>query len=133
MREPGSVELIEREPSLAAIDSALEQGRAGGGTALLIEGPAGVGKTAVLEEAQQRAGGFMVLRAGGGEFERDLPLGVVRHLFGQVLWRATDRQRERWLRGPSEIAGSVFGVASTGATAGDPPPGDVAAVADAGS
>ena len=51
MREPGSVELIEREPSLVAIDSALDEGRAGGGTALLIEGPAGIGKTALLEEA----------------------------------------------------------------------------------
>ena len=131
MREPGSVELFEREPSLGAIDSALAEGRVGGGTALLIEGPAGIGKTALLEEAQGRAHGFVALRAGGGEFERELPLGVVRQLFEPALWRATDRQRERWLRGPSEIAGSVFGVASTGATAGDPPPGDVAAVRSA--
>ena len=81
MREPGSVELFEREPSLGAIDSALAEGRVGGGTALLIEGPAGIGKTALLEEAQGRAHGFVALRAGGGEFERELPLGVVRQLF----------------------------------------------------
>ena len=130
MREPGSVELFEREPSLGAIDSALAEGRVGGGTALLIEGPAGIGKTALLEEAQGRAHGFVALRAGGGEFERDLPLGVVRQLFEPVLWRATDRQRERWLRGPSEIAGSVLSVAGTG-TAGDPSPGDAAAVRSA--
>jgi predicted ATPase len=55
MPEPGSVELFEREPSLGAIDSALAKGRACGGTALLIEGPAGIGKTALLEEAQGRA------------------------------------------------------------------------------
>jgi hypothetical protein len=131
MREPGSVELFEREPSLGAIDSVLAEARAGGGMALLIEGPAGIGKTALVEETQRRAGGFVVLRAGGGEFERDLPLGVVRQLFGRVLWRASDRQRVRWLRGPSEIAGSVLGVASTAATAGDTSPGDAAAVRSA--
>jgi DNA-binding CsgD family transcriptional regulator len=128
MREPGSVELIEREPSLVAIDSALDEGRARGGPALLIEGPAGIGKTALLGEAQQRAGGFMVLRAGGGEFERDLPLGVVRQLFEPVLWHATDRQRERWLRGPSDIAGRLWGVGGAAAHVGESVQGDAAAV-----
>ena len=71
------------------------------------------------------------MRAGAGEFERDLPLGVVRQLFEPVLWRATDRQRERWLRGASKIAGSVLGVLGTAATAGDPSPGDAAAVRSA--
>jgi hypothetical protein len=68
------------------------------------------------------------LRAGGGEFERDLPLGIVRQLFEPVLWRATDRQLERWFRGPSEIAGRLLGVASSAATEGDGSPGDAAAV-----
>jgi DNA-binding CsgD family transcriptional regulator len=123
--------LFEREPSLVAIDSALAEARAGGGTALLIEGPAGIGKTALLDEAQRRENGFVVLRAGGGEFERDLPLGVVRQLFEPLLWRATDRQRERWLRGASTVAGSVLGVGGAAATEVEQLPGDAAAVRSA--
>jgi DNA-binding CsgD family transcriptional regulator len=113
--EAGSGELLERERSLVAADSALGYARDGDGAALLIEGPAGIGKTSLLEAARQRADGFVTLRAGGGEFERDLPLGVVRQLFEPVLWRATDAERDRWLRGPSATAARLMGVSGAGA------------------
>jgi DNA-binding CsgD family transcriptional regulator/tetratricopeptide (TPR) repeat protein len=102
--------LLEREQLVAALDAVLAGLRAGRERALLIEGPAGVGKTVLLDEAQRRARGLMVLRASGGEFECDLALGVLRQLFEPVLWRATDSQRARWLRGPSEVAGRLLGV-----------------------
>jgi DNA-binding CsgD family transcriptional regulator/tetratricopeptide (TPR) repeat protein len=110
-------ELLEREEPVAALDAVLAGVRSGRGRALVIEGPAGVGKTALLDAARERAEGLMVLRAGGGEFERDVALGVLRQLFEPALWRATDSQRARWLRGPSEIAGRLFGVGGSAASA----------------
>jgi AAA ATPase domain len=102
-------ELLEREQAVAALEVVLVGLRSGRGRAVLIEGPAGVGKTALLDEAQRRAEGLCVLRASGGEFERDLALGALRELFEPVLWRATESQRARWLGGPSEIVGRVLG------------------------
>ncbi len=102
--------LLEREQPVAALDGLLAGLRGGRERALLIEGAAGMGKTALLDEAERQAGGLTVLRASGGEFERDLALGVLRQLFEPALWRATGSQRVRWLRGPSEIAGRVLGV-----------------------
>ena len=103
-------DLLERDQLVGALDAVLAGLRAGHERALLIEGRAGVGKTTLLDEAQRRAGGLTVLRVSGGEFERDLALGVLRQLFEPVLRRATDSQRGRWLRGPSEIAGRLLGV-----------------------
>ena len=110
-------ELLEREQAVAALDGVLAGVRSGCGRAVLIEGPAGVGKTALLDEVQRRAEGVLVLRASGGDFERDLALGALRELFEPVLWRATASQRGRWLRGPSEIAGRVLGIEAPGAGA----------------
>jgi DNA-binding CsgD family transcriptional regulator len=109
-------DLLERDQLVAALDAVLAGLRAGHERALLIEGPAGVGKTTLLDEAQRRAGGLTVLRVSGGVFERDLALGVMRQLFEPVLWRATDSQRGRWLRGPSEIAGRLLGVGALDAS-----------------
>jgi DNA-binding CsgD family transcriptional regulator len=112
VRESLSGGLLEREDGLTAIEAVLDEVRAGAGRGLVIEGPAGIGKTALLAEAQRRADGFAVVSAAGGEFEADLPLGVARQLFEPVLWRATESQRERWLRGPAAIAGRLLGVAA---------------------
>jgi len=101
---------------VAALDALLAGVRAGQGRTLMIEGPAGIGKTALLDEAGRRAGGLMVLRATGGEFEHDLALGVVRQLFEPMLWRATEAQLARWLHGPSEIAGRLLGVGGSDAS-----------------
>jgi AAA ATPase domain len=85
-------ELLEREDALAAIDSVIGAVRDGNSSVLLLEGQAGIGKTALLDEAERRARGLEVLRASGGEFERDLPLGIVRQLLEPRLWR-TDRSQ----------------------------------------
>lgn len=56
--------LVEREGELAAVDELLERGGV-----VLIEGGAGIGKTALLEAACRRATGVgrEVLRARGSE------------------------------------------------------------------
>jgi DNA-binding CsgD family transcriptional regulator len=90
-RVAGAV-LLERGDSLAAVDAVLGALRDGGGGVLLLEGQAGIGKTVLLDEAERRARGVEVLRASGGEFERDLPLGVVRQLLEPRVRRG-DRSR----------------------------------------
>ena len=44
--------LVERQVELAAIGARLERARAGTGGVLLLEGPAGIGKTSALREAR---------------------------------------------------------------------------------
>ena len=69
---------------MAAIAEAIEATRSGDGRSLLIEGPAGVGKTVLLGELQALAvsAGHRVLRARGSTIEREFAFGVVRQLFG---------------------------------------------------
>ena len=72
---------------------------------MVLEGPAGIGKTALLQACRGRAegAGFRVLAARGGELERQLGLGIVRQLFEPLLVRADKDERaelpERPLRG----------------------------------
>jgi DNA-binding CsgD family transcriptional regulator/tetratricopeptide (TPR) repeat protein len=86
MKVPAPV-LLERESELTAIESSLRGAAAGEGGLLLIEGEAGAGKTVLLREGLRRAEalGARVLRARGGEYEREFPYGVVRQLFEPVL------------------------------------------------
>jgi predicted ATPase len=86
---------VEREAELAAIGAHLERARAGTGGLLLVEGPAGIGKTSVLREARQAAEavGMTVLHGTGTEFEREYPFGVVRQCLGPVVRREDGRRR----------------------------------------
>ena len=75
--------LIERDAELATVAAALADAQAGRGRVLLIEGPGGIGKSALLSAltAQAREKGFRVLAAQGGELEGGTPWGVARQLF----------------------------------------------------
>lgn len=100
------IELLERERELAAVGESVERARDGGGSVLLIEGPAGIGKTTLLEEARRsaRSAGLDVLFARGGELERDFPFSVVRQLFEAPLREQPTRRRRELLRGAAELA-----------------------------
>jgi predicted ATPase len=47
--------LLEQGPEIGALDVALSRALSGTGVVLMVEGPAGIGKTAILEEARRRA------------------------------------------------------------------------------
>jgi DNA-binding CsgD family transcriptional regulator len=92
----GAVGLLERDPDLAEICRCLDAARFGEGCALMLEGPEGIGKTALLAAAleQARRAGMATLTARAGELESDLPWGVVRSLFEPALASASrDEQR----------------------------------------
>ena len=63
----------------------LDAARRGRSFALLVEGPAGIGKSTVLAEAVARAGAMEVLRAQGYESEADIPYGGLLELVAPVL------------------------------------------------
>jgi DNA-binding CsgD family transcriptional regulator len=111
--------LLEREEELARVEAAIEAVAAGRGSLLLVEGPAGIGKSELLAAARARArtAGFEVLAASGGEFERSLGFGIVRELFAEPLREASPAEREALLAGAAALAAPALGFA-------DPAPRD---------
>lgn len=88
-------QLLERERERSRISELLAATSSGGdGHALLIEGPAGIGKTELLgvlrHEAENR--GAQVLTARASEPERDYTFGVIRQLFEPALRSAVGRE-----------------------------------------
>src|SRR4051794_11769736 len=68
------------------IDARLAGVLAGEGGLLVIEGPAGVGKTALLRAAMEaaRTAGAGAFAAWAAPLEQDLPFGAVREIFAAV-------------------------------------------------
>jgi DNA-binding CsgD family transcriptional regulator len=77
--------LLGRDPECTAIDSVLEDARAGMGGALVVRGEAGIGKSALLEYARQQAAPMAVLSAVGVEAESDLAFAGLHELLRPVL------------------------------------------------
>jgi len=98
--------LLERAGELARIDGLLAAVRAGRGGVLVVTGPAGIGKTALLTEAGQRAArpGMRVLAGRGGELEGGFSFGVARQLFEPLLAGAAPAEREALLAGAARRA-----------------------------
>jgi DNA-binding CsgD family transcriptional regulator len=106
--------LLERGPELDELDSWIEQAVAGQGGVVVIEGPAGIGKSRLLAETRRRAEGAMrVLSARGSELEREFPFGVVRQLLETEL--ARPERRAALLGGAAASASAVFGELDDGA------------------
>jgi DNA-binding CsgD family transcriptional regulator len=103
--------LLERDQELARIESALTGAREGRGTFVVLEGPAGIGKTALLAEARTAAAnsGMRVLRSRGSELERDFAFGVVRQLFEPALAGLSQLERAELLQ---QSSGSGTGLLS---------------------
>jgi DNA-binding CsgD family transcriptional regulator len=102
--------LLERERETAALDALLDGAADGRPGLALIEGPAGAGKSRLLEAAAERAErrGVRLLRARGVELERAFSFGVARQLVEPLLAGADDDERARLLAGPAGLAGSLL-------------------------
>jgi DNA-binding CsgD family transcriptional regulator len=100
--------LLERDEELATIGRLLDATASGAGGTMVVEGEAGVGKTSLLAAAADMAAQreMLVLRARGGEYERDFPYGVVRQLFEPQLGDAAVRAEV--LTGSASLARPVF-------------------------
>ncbi|MDQ3677781.1 MAG: AAA family ATPase [Actinomycetota bacterium] len=71
---------MERDDEFALLDAALDSARSGAGATVLIEGPAGIGKTSLLASVRERSAiaGMAVLHGSGSPLEREYAMGVVR-------------------------------------------------------
>ena len=101
--------LVERTAELKVLDEAVRAARDGRGGVVMIEGPAGIGKTSLLEEARRlaTADGMAVLAGQGAVLERDFGFGVVRQLFEPMLAARTGASRKRLLAGAAGLASPV--------------------------
>ena len=104
----GDADLVEREREVHALERVLDGALAGDGRVVFIEGPAGIGKSRLLQLARRRgeAAGALVLAARSSELEREFPYGVVRQLLDAQL--ADPAVRERALAGAAAGARAVF-------------------------
>ncbi|GAA2712089.1 MULTISPECIES: BREX system ATP-binding domain-containing protein [Streptomyces] len=100
--------LVGRQRELSLLSRALDDARHGaGGSATLLRGEAGIGKTALLEwtEARAREAGFAVLRAVGAEAETELAFGALHQVLCPLL-----RRSEVLPRGRREALESALGL-----------------------
>ncbi len=75
---------VGRQPTLARLHEMLEQARAGEPRLVLIEGPAGIGKTTLVRQFLEGTAERCVLRASGEEVEAGLPFGVLAQLLADA-------------------------------------------------
>ncbi|MBA3748287.1 MAG: ATP-binding protein, partial [Solirubrobacterales bacterium] len=95
---------------MRAVHELLEAARTGDGRLLLIEGHAGVGKSALLRAAVSRAQeiGATVMLARGSELESDFAFGVALQLFEPLLSGVDDETHDRLLAGSAALAGPLL-------------------------
>jgi AAA ATPase domain len=77
--------LFGRDSERARIDSALAVARRGGSAVVVVRGEAGVGKTALLDDAVARARGLRVVRTRGAGPEDERPFAALAELFEPLL------------------------------------------------
>src|SRR4051794_5087173 len=79
--------LLGRDRERREIESALARARAGASAVLALVGEPGIGKTALLDDAAERAGGLQILRARGIESEAHIPFASLLELLRPALGR----------------------------------------------
>ena len=101
------LDLLERDAELGALEDLVGSG---GGVLMAIEGPPGIGKTALVAEAKSRGNeaGMRVLSARGSELERSFSFGVVRQLFEPLLASLSKEERADALAGAAALAELLF-------------------------
>lgn len=82
--------LLGRQREQEAIEKAVADGSAGRGGVLVLRGPAGIGKTALLEHAASAAGSMSAIRVQGVGDEQDIPFATL-----QWVLRAAPQRLER--------------------------------------
>jgi predicted ATPase len=106
---PSTWRLLEREWEIETLGAAVAATAEGTASLVLVEGPAGIGKSRLLAEARTLGEdrSLCVCSARGGELERDFPFGIVRQLFESQL--LDESVRPRLLAGAAGAISPVFG------------------------
>lgn len=104
--------LIERDDELGRLEAAIKDGMAGRGSTVLIEGPPGIGKSALLDHASRIAEGLgmRVLPASAAEFESGLAFAVIRSVLDRPLGELDAGDRAAVLAGAARLALGPLGL-----------------------
>ncbi len=115
--------ILERDEELATLSAAATAAGAGRGAFVLVEGPAGIGKTSLLRAACSRppAAGLRILTARGLALERGFGYGIARQLLEPVRAAAAPGGWDELLDGAAGLAARVFDGAETGPVEHDVP------------
>ena len=105
--------LLERSAELMSVEDGLAAAASGRGRMLVFEGPAGIGKTRLLDAARTAAAGrgFRVLIARASPLEREFGFGVVRDLLEPVL--RDPAERAGLMQGAARFAGPALDLGET--------------------
>src|SRR5215216_7185433 len=82
--------LYGRDAERALVSELLDAARDSQSSVLVVRGDPGVGKTALLEDARDRAADMQVLIARGVQSESELPFAALHQLLGPILGRLTE-------------------------------------------
>ncbi|MFJ3304191.1 ATP-binding protein [Streptomyces sp. NPDC086549] len=120
-----SASLWEREAEIAAVTEALDAlcaDRSSCGNLLVLQGEAGLGKTALLAETRRIAErrGCTVWSTRGGETLKSVPFNVVRQLLQPALVSLMPEEAREYLGDWYDIAGPALGVTDPGDRQTDP-------------
>jgi len=99
--------LAGREAECATVDQLLANTHEGRSANLVLRGEAGIGKSALLEYAAERADGCRILHAVGAEWEMELPFAGLHQLCVQLL-----DHRDRLPAPQCEALETAFGLSS---------------------
>ncbi|UYM22983.1 ATP-binding protein [Streptomyces albus] len=103
--------LLERTTEIALVDAALGAATEGRSSLVLLTGPLGIGRSALLQRLSCLADDrddVRVLRAHAAPMEQDFAFGVVRQLFETLLSDATEDARDRWMDAHASFARHVL-------------------------
>lgn len=115
--------ILERDAELAVLVAAAGAAEAGHGAVVLVEGPAGIGKTTLLHAACAGPGelGVRILTARGLALEGGFSFGIARQLIEPVRMSAGPGEWDALLDGAAGLAARVFDRAGTGSVEDDIP------------
>ncbi|MFN2563078.1 MAG: AAA family ATPase, partial [Jatrophihabitans sp.] len=115
--------LLERDEALAILDAALADLVTGTSGFVIVDGAAGIGKSALVDELVTRArrAGITVASGAATHLESDLAYGVVRQLFEPLLAAADEQARRHLVAGAAELARPVLEIFPAAAPAMAPP------------
>jgi DNA-binding CsgD family transcriptional regulator len=127
-------ELLEREAVMRTAAAAMASARSGFGAFVLIEGQPGLGKTRLLEAAQEqaRAVGMYAVRVPCTELECNLAFGVAQRAVRALVGQLPARRRTSLLRKAPPLARALLEAGESGAAgAAAASAGDAATLAQA--
>lgn len=104
--------LVERQAVLGTLADCVAGTAAGAGRAVVVEGPPGIGKSALLAAFGQvaRESGCRMLTARGGELESDFAFGVVRQLLESPVRSLEAAERDFVLSGSAGLCAGLLGL-----------------------